>query len=206
MTATEQTLEQLLRSQAGIWRGLRSQTNAYPVIHSGFSELDSALPGGGWPASGVLEILSPNLGIGELSLLLPAMASISRAGRWIAWIAPPHQAYAPGLLQANIDLAYVLTVACRQADDIPWSLEKLLRSGRCGMALAWPKRLSDHQTRRLQLAAEAGGALAVLFKKQRNGSAYAALSLQVQPSANGLTLNILKARGSLQRESVLIPN
>ncbi len=198
-------LNELLRSQTGIWRGLRSENQAWPVIATGFAELDALLPGGGWPLGGVLEILSPCLGIGELSLLLPAMSYITQRKRWIAWIAPPQQVYAPALVQAGIDLAYVLVVDCRQEADIPWSLEKLLRSGRCGMTLAWPRKLSDHQIRRLQLAAEAGSALAVLFPKQRSGSGYTALRLEVKPAETGLALHILKARGSLQRASLILP-
>ncbi|WP_446811809.1 translesion DNA synthesis-associated protein ImuA [Methylomonas sp. 2BW1-5-20] len=199
------SLNQLLRSQTGIWRGLHSEQQNWRTIASGFTELDALLPGGGWPLGGVLEVLSPCLGIGELSLLLPAMAGMTQAKRWIAWIAPPQQVYAPALAQAGIDLAYVLVVDCRQAEDIPWSLEKLLRSGRCGMTLAWPRRLSDHQIRRLQLAAEAGSALTVLFPKQRSGSGYTALRLEVRPAETGLALHILKARGSLQRASLTLP-
>jgi cell division inhibitor SulA/protein ImuA len=198
-------LNELLRSQTGIWRGLRSENQAWPVIPSGFAQLDALLPGGGWPLGGVLEILSPCLGIGELSLLLPAMSYITQSKRWIAWIAPPQQAYAPALVQAGIDLAYVLVVDCRQEADIPWSLEKLLRSGRCGMTLAWPRRLSDHQVRRLQLAAEAGSALAVLYPKQPSSAGYTALRLEIRPAKTGLTLHILKARGSLQRASLILP-
>ena len=152
-----------------------------------------------------LEIFSPCLGIGELSLLLPAMSYITQTKRWIAWIAPPQQVYAPALLQAGIDLAYVLVVDCRQEADIPWSVEKLLRSGRCGMTLAWPRRLSDHQIQRLQLAAEVGSALAVLFPKQRTGAGYTALRLEIRPAETGLTLHIMKARGSLQCASLTLP-
>lgn len=199
-------LDQLLLAQVGVWRGLRSKHQAWPVVATGFPELDALLPGGGWPLGGVLEILSPCLGVGELNLLLPAMVAVTQAQRWIAWIAPPQQAYAPALAQAGIDLAYVLVVDCGQEADIPWSLEKLLRSGRCGMTLAWPRRLSDHQIRRLQLAAEAGSALAVLFPQQHNiGAGYTALRLEVRPAETGLALHIMKARGSLQCASLTLP-
>lgn len=199
-------LEHILRSQAGVWRGLHADNQSWPVIATGFPALDALLPGGGWPLGGVLEILSLCLGVGELNLLLPAMVYLTQAKHWIAWVAPPQQVYAPALAQTGIDLAYVLIVDCQQEADIPWSLEKLLRSGRCGMALAWPRRLSDHQIRRLQLAAEAGSALAVLFPKQRNiGSGYTALRMEVRPTKTGLALHILKARGSLQRTSLILP-
>lgn len=197
-------LENLLLSEPGIWRGFRSESKAWPVIATGFPELDAVLPGGGWPLGALLEVGARCLGLGELHLLLPAMASLSQAGRWVVWVAPPHQVYAPALLQAGIELHRVLVVEPQLAGDIPWSLEKLLRSGYCGMALAWVRRLADHQTRRLQLAAEESGALAVLFPQKASGASHAALRIEVKPAEEGLALDILKARGSLRRESVIV--
>ncbi len=198
-------LQKLLSEDPGIWRGLRSESFAWPVVATGFPELDTLLPGGGWPLGALLEILTPCLGVGELRLLLPAMAALSKAGRWIAWVAPPHQPYAPALVQAGICLSQMLIVGSGEAGDIPWSLEKLLRSGSCGMALAWPRRLNAHQTRRLQLAAEQGNALGVLFPGQTGCNGHAALRIEARPTQEGLALNIVKARGSLRRESLILP-
>ena len=205
MNRPSEPLEQLLRSQTGIWRGVRSANPDWATIATGFAKLDSLLPGNGWPLGALLEISIPCLGIGELHLLLPSMAKLSQAGRCIAWIAPPHQPYAPALVQAGIDLSQILVVDCRQDNDIPWTLEKLLRNRRCGMALAWPKRLSDHQTRRLQLAAEHGNSLAVLFPQQRGANNHATLRIELRATDQGLLLTILKARGSLRHESVVLP-
>jgi cell division inhibitor SulA/protein ImuA len=131
------------------------------------------------------------------------MAAISKF-RWVAFITPPHQPYPPGLQQAGIELRHLLVVCAQAAADVSWSLEKLLRSGHCGMALAWPQRLSDHQTRRLQLATETGNALTVLFPRQASQTSHAAVRLSANPVADGLVLNILKARGRLSRESVVV--
>lgn len=199
-----QALEDLLRSRAGIWRGLHSDHAAWPVVGSGFPELDAVLPGGGWPLGTLAEIAIPAVGCGELRLLLPAMADLSRAGRHIVWIAPPYQPYAPGLLQAGLALPQLLAVNVDTADDLPWSAEKLLRSGGCGMVLLWPHRLDNRQIRRLQLAAETGSALAILFVLPGQSYPGAALRIGVCPSATGLTLNIIKARGSLRRSALTI--
>jgi len=204
MSERSDPLEQLLRNQTGIWRGLRSANPDWATIATGFTELDSLLPGGGWPLGTLMEMIVPYLGIGELRLLLPAMATLSQAGRCIAWIAPPYQPYAPALVQAGIVLSQILVIDCRQENDIPWTLEKLLRNQRCGMALAWPKQLSDHQTRRLQLAAEQGHSLAVLFPQRHSSNNHAALRIELHPLAEGLLLTLLKARGSLHHESVLL--
>jgi hypothetical protein len=80
------------------------------TLTSGFAALDAELPGGGWPLGALCELLPRHVGIGELRLLGPALASLSAAGRSLAWIAPPHRPYAPALAAAGIDLARVLVV------------------------------------------------------------------------------------------------
>ncbi|WGS88133.1 translesion DNA synthesis-associated protein ImuA [Methylomonas sp. UP202] len=197
-------LEQLLRGQDQVWRGL--QTDSASGIATGFAELDALLPGGGWPNGALMHWQLPHIGIGELPLLLPAMAALSRQGQRIVWLAPPYQAYAPGLQQAGVELGQLLVVTCPEAADLPWALEVLLRSGGCGMALAWPKRpLAAHQTRRLQLAAEAGNALAVLFAVGHAAQArHAALQLALRRESGGLRLRIAKARGSLRQLDLLL--
>src|SRR3569833_3333005 len=69
---TSDGLESLLRHPA-IWRG-RSAAQV-SVVPSGFPALDAALPGGGWPSAGLIEILVSHLGVGELNVLLPALAA-----------------------------------------------------------------------------------------------------------------------------------
>ena len=55
------------------------------------------MPGGGWPTGARTEILSGRAGIGELQLVLPALAALSWAGKRVVWLAPPHLPYAPAL-------------------------------------------------------------------------------------------------------------
>lgn len=197
-------LADLLRSRTGIWRGLHCDRAAWAVVGSGFAELDASLPGGGWPLGSLAEIAIPAPGCGELRLLLPAIAGLSRAGRRIAWIAPPYRPYAPALLQAGVALPQLLAVNVGGDSDIAWCAEKLLRSGGCGMVLLWPRRLDARQIRRLQLAAETGSALAVLFALPSQSYSGAALRVAVRPSASGLAVDIVKARGSLRRASLML--
>lgn len=204
MTASQQ-LDDWLRGQSLVWRGLQIPDNLETGLPTGFPELDALLPGGGWPMGALLNLEVARTGSGELPLLLPAMATLSRQGRRIVWLAPPYRPYAPGLQQAGLDLAQLLVVACSNNADLLWALEKLLRTGCCGMALAWPEqRLAAHQTRRLQLAAEAGNALAVLFTKPGASMGHAALNIVLQRQAGGLSLEIRKARGSLRQHRLFL--
>src|SRR5205807_7952126 len=80
-----------------IWRGA-SAAHAEGLA-SGFAALDACLHGKGWPRAGLIEILVPRFGSGELYLLLPALAAPTRArfGGWCGWVAPPHMPTPPAL-------------------------------------------------------------------------------------------------------------
>ena len=60
-----------LLEHPAIWRG--TSVARTEVLPSGFDALDERLPGGGWPRSGLVEILTPRLGVGELTLFLPLL-------------------------------------------------------------------------------------------------------------------------------------
>ncbi|HEU5177810.1 MAG TPA: damage-inducible protein, partial [Burkholderiales bacterium] len=85
-------LEEILQ-QHPVWLG-RAPQCAAPAVPTGFAALDSELPGGGWPSGALTEILGSQEGIGELQLILPALAALTRAGHRTVWIAPPYVPYA----------------------------------------------------------------------------------------------------------------
>jgi len=72
-----------------VWRGNECAHVAIPSVPTGFAELDVLLPGAGWPAEALTEIHAERFGIGELQLLMPALARLTRNERWLAFIAPP---------------------------------------------------------------------------------------------------------------------
>lgn len=190
------SLETLLR-HPGIWRGDRLGEAAPPGIPSGLAELDALLPGGGWPRGALTELIVATDGIGELSLLLPALASLSREGRWIAMVTPPYLPYAPSLTAAGVALANLLLIRAASAADSLWAMEQALRSGSCGAVLAWPAGAPVPAVRRLQLAAESGGGWAVWFTPARQSATTsgAALRLHLAAVERGLQVRVIKRRG-----------
>src|SRR5260221_2246946 len=94
-----------LLDRRDIWRGDSLSRAGTPAIPCGFPGLDAELPGGGWPAGALTEILPAHEGIGELRLLGPALAGLSQLGLRLAWIAPPHLPYAPALAAAGNDIS-----------------------------------------------------------------------------------------------------
>lgn len=177
------------------------------AIPSGFTDLDRALPGGGWPGQALTEILHDQYGIGELRLLMPALARLSRSGRWIAFVAPPHIPYAPALAAQGVDLSRVLLVHPRTSHrgrDALWALEQALRAGTCAAVVGWPMRVEGKQLRRLQLAAEAGDTWGILFREAAAADqpSPAALRLRLQQDEGGTLVSLLKGRGGLRRRQL----
>ena len=166
------SVEQLLRDHpARLWRA-REQgavSTAPKGLSTGYPELDRCLPGQGWPRQGLIEILSDQRGIGELSLLMPALARLCAGtrGGWIAWVSPPYTPYAPALAAAGLDVARMLVVHGAGATE--WAMDQALRSEACSAVLGWANPREPQALRRLQLAAEQSHSLAVLFRPLQAG-------------------------------------
>ena len=187
-------LTRLLEHPA-IWRGrTAAQRGGLP---SGFDALDAYLPDHGWPRSGLIEILIARFGSGELALLLPALAALTRAAtaRWCVWVAPPLMPFAPALVARGLLLDRVAVVGGAQP---LWAFEQTLGSGAADAALAWARRPRLRELRRLQLAAERGRTLGVLFRPRRAASetSVAVLRLALEPLATGVRLTLLKGRSA----------
>ena len=196
-----------LDQHPGVWRGSELARSACPGVATGFAALDAELPGGGWPGGALTEILPQHEGIGELRILGPALAQLSGQGKFIAWIAPPYLPYAPALAAAGIALARVVIVKTAKDSDSLWAAEQALRTAACGGVLAWPRRISYTELRRLQLAAEGGGSLALLFRPSEAARepTPAALRIALATAAGGLALSILKRRGAPLTRPILLP-
>ncbi len=198
----QQAIDQLLE-QPSIWRATE-RSGAFNHastrhIPTGFSTLDNALPGGGLPPGALTEILHSHHGVGELQLLMPALARLSRGGRWIAMVAPPFLPYAPALAAQGLDLSRVLTIHPGDADQGLWAVEQALRSGTCAAVLVWPRQCDERSLRRLQLAAEAGDSLGLLFREATAAQQRSPAALRIMlegNSAERLDVRILKCRGT----------
>ena len=194
-----------LLNHPDLWRARQLGRNRVRSGHStGFPPLDAILHDGGWPSAGLTEFLYNTLGVGELRLLLPALARLSRTdARWIVWIAPPCVPYAPALASAGIDLERVLLIRPADRREALWATEQVLRSGAASTTLAWldESGLGTTGIRRLQLAARQGRTWANLFRpaKASNRPSMAELRILVEeePSerCDRIGLTVLKRRG-----------
>ena len=109
-------LDSLLQ-RPDLWRGRQGPAVSVAAVPTGWPGLDRALPGGGWPQEGLVEVLARHAGIGEVSLLLPALARLVGQGRRTAWVDPPHVPYAPALMGGDTDMVAALRAA-KPADGL----------------------------------------------------------------------------------------
>jgi len=198
-------LEEVLRHPR-IWRG-NALAGGVPAVPTAFAELDAQLPGGGWPAGGLTELLVSTKGIGELGLLMPALARLTCAGKRVVWLAPPYLPYAPALAAAGIDLPHLALVRAAGRRDALWAAEQALRAGSCHALLAWLPSPGYAHLRRLALAVEASRAFLTLFRPMQAAaeSSPACLRLALEPAEGGLHVHILKRRGAQAAAPLLLP-
>ena len=198
-------VNQLLHSNPNLWRGCDMAGQGFHGIGTGYHELDDILPGRGWPSSGLVEVIARHSGMGELQLLIPLMQSVIKQGKWILCVAPPYLLNAPALTQAGIDIGQILIVKqdtpCK---DALWSMEKAMQTETCGLVLAWQNWLPGKVLRRLQLAAEVGDTLAVLFRHNDSKYSPSSLRLQIKGSVTDnrdfsrAEVTVIKARGNFR--------
>ena len=187
-----------------IWRGqsARSRELALPT---GFAALDRYLPGGGWPLGSLIEVFVERHGVGELTLLLPALATLTGseqlrttvARKWVAWIAPPFVPYAPALQQRGVRVDALLLVHPSNKECL-WTVEQVIRSGSSSGVLAWLAAADHVALRRLQLAAEEQGCWTILFRpfSARHERSPAALRIGLDQEGATTRVRIDKCRGA----------
>jgi protein ImuA len=217
------SVENLLQQHSGtLWRAQeqgRMASAATAGLPTGYPVLDRCLPGGGWPRQGLIEILSDQRGIGELRLLMPALARLcaervssdassqafnhasshgssharSRAQGHAGtggWIAWVSPPQQP---YAPALAAWGIDVArilvVRAGPATEWAMNQALRSEACSAVLGWASPRDPQALRRLQLAAEQSRSLAVLFRP---------LAAGLTPSPAVLRLALLGNQAGLQ--------
>jgi cell division inhibitor SulA/protein ImuA len=202
MVVGDSKIARLLEHPA-IWRGRSAAQRS--SLSTGFAALDEYLPDSGWPRTGLIELLVSRFGSGELTLLVPALATLTRAAaaRWCVWVTPPLVPFAPALASCGVVLDRLAVVGGARP---LWAFEQTLGSGACDAVLGWVRQMKPRDVRRLQLAAERGRTLGVLFRPRRAAreASGAVLRLSVEPLAVGVRLTILKGR-SVRRDALDLP-
>ncbi len=224
---TLQSLPESLRDK--LWHPHRlSRQSCGSISSTGFPSLDAELPGSGWPHGVLTELLVPHAGLGELRLLVPALARIAGTGnntespgRCVMLFDPPATLCGWALVQLGVDAQQLLVVHGREgargaahlrrllpSADLLWALEQALKSGHVGAALAWlPRHLEASTLRRLQLAAQSHAGPVFLFRgvEARSRPSAAPLRLLLQSAGiDQLSVRVFKRRGPLLAQPLVL--
>lgn len=185
-----------LLARGDLWRGDTLARLPQAGVGSGYPELDAELPGGGWPQGELTELLAEKNGIGEISLLLPALARLSAAGGWVALVAPPFLPHAPAWQAAGLHLERLLVVAA--GEEAAWCCEQLLAGGGFAAVFAWLGRHDDaRRLRRLQVAAAGQRTLACVWRDPAAARQPSPAPLRLMLAAHpaGVAVRVFKRRG-----------
>jgi protein ImuA len=189
-------------SALSLWRADRladaAPRDAEAARPTGFAALDRELPGGGWPAAGLTELLPAAPGHGELRLLAPTLAAAAHA--ITLWVAPPLQLYAPALAALGVPADRLVVTQPERDADAAWAAEQALRSGALAAVLWWQGMAPVAATvlRRLHLAAVEGRTplFALRPVSVRTQSSPALLRMALEWQAPGrLAVDVFKRRG-----------
>jgi protein ImuA len=180
------------------------------MLSSGVPQLDELAPAGGFASGAVHEFLS---GRGKVrSFLLPALLarSASQFGP-IAWCDLDGDLYPPGLAALGVPINRLMVLRPKTPLDALWAVTECLRCPGIAACIAPVGRINRVQARRLQLAAEQGGGIALLLRSLDAVSwPYAAITRWVINPARGermiqrCRVELIHGHGGRVGQSVLL--
>ncbi len=191
----EHRLKKLAEAQTAGFAGDRA---ACPVLPTGLPQLDRKLPGGGVRPGSVMDCLCDTPGAGAVELALRMAIRFGRHARdsdpaaektvfdkrrWIVVIDPAAEFYPPAAVHLGLDLNHTIVLRPPNLGDAFWSADQCLRCRSVAAVCAVLKTVDEVHSRRLQLAAEAGGSIGILLTPaRRRPKSFAAVQMLIQPA------------------------
>lgn len=188
-----------------VWRANELGFYRSTTVPTGHPALDSELPGGGWPSGVLIELLTQQVGIGEMQLLQPALRRGER--RTIALVQPPHPPQAAAWAVEGFPVHRLVWARSERTVDALWAAEQILRNRSCAALVLWQSQVRNESLRRLHLAAQAGDTIFWLVRplSAAQDASPAPLRLALRPAAAGIRVDIVKRRGLRRDEPLIVP-
>lgn len=141
------------------------------VLPFGLAAFDARLAGGGLADSGLHEIAGASAGYSDDAAATLFVAGIAgrRAGPrgTVLWVIAKRDLFAPGLAQGGLPPDRLLVAEAGHERDVLAVMEEGLRHGALAAVVGEVGRAGLTETRRLQLAAEEGGTMALMLRRWR---------------------------------------
>jgi protein ImuA len=214
MTASQETLRHLAERIRTLETSLRLvEPTAIPLGIGGLGDL---FAGGRLSTGSLVELLpsAPGAGAWTLALLLARHACGERKALVVA--DAERCFYPPASHRYGIDLNRSIIIRPRTANEALLALAQSLRCTAIGAALGRLERLTDRDGRRLQLAAESGGAVGVLLRPMTTLGlpSFASVRLRLDPlpsirsssfaiqSLRRIRVEVLRCRGGSEGKAI----
>lgn len=156
---------------------LRAQIGAAPTVRReaalrfGLAVVDEALPSGGL-VPGSHEVCAGGADLPhEAASVQLAAHLLGRASGPVVWALPRLTLFPPALAEAGLSPGRVIYAEAGRDEDVLAVAEEALRHGGLAGVVCEADRLTLTASRRLQLAAEAGGTPALVLRRWRRGAA-----------------------------------
>jgi protein ImuA len=134
----------------------------------GIDVIDVRLAGGGLACAALHEISGARPGLADDAAATLFLAGIAaRSEGTVLWALGRRDLFAPGLAQAGLTPDRVIYAECRRDEEVLAVMEEGLRHGGLAAMVGEIGRVAMASTRRLQLAAEEGGTIALMLKRWR---------------------------------------
>jgi protein ImuA len=166
-----------LRAEVRAIENARAASGA-PVLPFGLEAIDGRLAGGGLAAAALHEIAPGGAGSGGAGLGDDAAATLFLAGiaaraasGTVLWALARRDLFAPGLMLAGLPPERLLQAECGRDEEVLAVMEEGLRHGGLAAVVGEIGRVAMAATRRLQLAAEEGGTMALMLRRRRRSGA-----------------------------------
>lgn len=185
MTTPHPCLVQQLR--AAIARIERSGVDRpAEVLPFGIPEIDAALPGGGLPTAALHEVIGT--GIDTEFAATPALfvaGILARRPGPVLWVLERHDLFAPALASVGLNPDRVIFAEAGRAALLVME-EGLQHKGMAGVVAEVSARVGLTTSRRLHLAAQAGGAMALMLRRKDHaeGAIAAVTRWRIGPEAS----------------------
>ncbi|RUL96459.1 ImuA family protein [Rhizobium anhuiense] len=163
--AREQVLADLRERIAALSGGIAKRAGCLPF---GVPEIDAVLPGGGLAHGALHEFAGGGSGTvdGSAAALFAAGVAARTKGQ-IVWCLTRPDLFMPALAQAGLHPKRVVFVEGDKEEDVLASMEECLSYGGLGAVVGELVRLPMTASRRLQLAAEKTGTMAIAVRRWR---------------------------------------
>lgn len=179
-------LRQLTQQLRRFERAQRPAGHSADPISTGIAELDLLLPDQGVRRGMLLEWLAAERAGGTGTLAFKVAAALQRRDAGCVVIDRRRSLYPPVLRCLGVDLARVLVVHPPGERDVLWAWEQALRCPGVAVVVGGMEQVRPQDFRRLQLAAERGGAVGMLLRcaRWRPQASWADVRLLVEPSGS----------------------